>query len=100
MKLYVNMPTDATQLVRLGTKNVHEEHDCQGFVCCSNAFAKRFLNYICSKHFIQLEPIYPFGHNVYNCIHQLNWECIASEKSLLNSDMLSTIVHTKVCANR
>ena len=37
-----------------------------------------------------------FGHNVYNCTHQMNCKCIASDASeppSLNSDMLSTIVH-------
>ena len=35
-----------------------------------------------------------FGHNVYNCTHQMNCKCIASDASeppSLNSDMLSTI---------
>ena len=56
MKIYLHAD-DATQLVLLGMKNVHEEHDWQGFVCCSNAMAKRFLNYICCNPFNQLEPI-------------------------------------------
>ena len=47
-----------------------------------------------------LSLLLPFGHNVYNCTHQMNWKCIASKIPLLNSDMLSTIVHIKVYANR
>ena len=53
MKIYVHRPTDATQLVRLGKNIFHGEHHWQGFVCCSIAMAKRFLNYIFCNHFIR-----------------------------------------------
>ena len=49
----------------------------------------------CDHTHCRIESDNPFGYNVYNCTHQMNWKCIASEISLLNSDMLST--HHGLC---
>ena len=38
----------------------------------------------------------PFGHNVYNCTHQMNCKCIVSEPPSSNSEMLSTIIGREI----
>ena len=45
----LHRPTDATQQIRLGTKQFHGEQYWQSCVGYSIAMAKRVLNYICCK---------------------------------------------------